>query len=304
MKWLQVSLLLDGELTEATAELLARHAAGGVSIESTNLHDTNQAHPQPTESFMVRAFLAADSDLERRKRKLEEGLWHLAQILPLPDPHYEWLEEQDWSQLWKDRYKPFPVGRDLIILPAWLQETQSRRLAILLDPGMAFGTGTHPSTRMCLSALEDNLQRVDVVFDIGTGSGILSIAAARLGARRVLAFDTDADAVEAAVQNVLRNSVDDRVQVVHGSLEQARQMTASGLPNLVLANILAPTLTALLEEGLAALVDVGGRLILSGILEEQAPPLQEHAQNAGLKLIEIRCEQDWRALVLQKTVER
>lgn len=304
MKWLQVSLQLDGERTEAVAELLARYATGGVSIETTRIEQPTQNQAKPAGPFLVRAFLPADRDLERRRRKLAEGLWHLGQILPLPEPHYRWLEEEDWSQTWKDRYRPLPVGRNLIIVPAWLKGIAGPRTEIVLDPGMAFGTGTHPSTRLCLEALEDHLRPGDAVLDIGTGSGILSIAAALLGARSVLSMDTDADAVEAARQNVLRNKVSDRVQVLPGSLRQAREKIKHDPPNLILANILAPTLESLLHGGLGGLLGTDGCLILSGILEDQSRALTKQARGLGLALMEVRCEQDWHALILKKGTGR
>jgi ribosomal protein L11 methyltransferase len=213
------------------------------------------------------------------------------------------VEEEDWSQTWKDHYRPLPVGHNLIIIPAWLQGTASSRTEIVLDPGMAFGTGTHPSTRLCLEAMEDHLKPGDAVLDIGTGSGILSIAAALLGAGSVLSLDTDPHAVEAARQNVVRNNVPDRVQVLPGSLQQARKKFKHDPPNLILANILAPTLESLLHDGLGDLLDADGCLILSGILEDQSQALMQQARVCGLALVEVRGEQDWRALILKKELE-
>jgi ribosomal protein L11 methyltransferase len=167
---------------------------------------------------------------------------------------------------------------------------------------MAFGTGSHPSTRLCLAILEDHLRSDDVVLDLGTGSGILSIAAARLGARRVAALDIDPEAVDAASENIARNGVSDCIEVHLGSMDEIRRLLASNLPSpdLFLANLLAPILEELLRDGLASLAKPGARLVLSGILEDQSAPLIEYAQAVKLQLVETRQEQDWRALVFEK----
>jgi ribosomal protein L11 methyltransferase len=298
LKWLEVSLHLDGELAEAVAELLARYCLDGVSIESTQIEAASGEAGHPTGPLHVRGFLPSGVDLERQKQKLERGLWHLSQILPLPEPSYRWLEQEDWTQTWKEDYQPIPVGRSLLIVPAWM-DLQSSRTPILVDPGMAFGTGTHPSTRLCLAILEQYLKPDDVVLDLGTGSGILSIACARLGAKRVFALDIDQDAVDAAAVNVARNELSDRIEIHLGSLTEARRLMPPGSPDLLLANLLAPILEELLQEGLAALAPPGAKLVLSGILEDQCDSLVDHTRELDLTLLETRGEQDWRAIVLE-----
>jgi ribosomal protein L11 methyltransferase len=299
LKWLEVSLHLDGELAEAVAELLARHCIDGVSIESTQIEAASGDAGRPIGALHVRGFLSAGPGLERQKKKLELGLWHLSQIMPLPEPSYRWLEQEDWAETWKAGYQPLPVGRSLIIVPAWMGVPESNRTPIMIDPGMAFGTGTHPSTRLCLAILEDHLKPGDVVLDVGTGSGILSIASVQLGARRVFALDIDQDAVDAAAENVARNGLSDRIEIDLGSLAEAKQLMAPEAPNLLLANLLAPILEDLLQEGLASLAPPGAILILSGILEDQCEPLIERTREANLTLLETRREQDWHALVLE-----
>lgn len=299
MKWLEVSLTLEGELAEPVADLLARYAPGGVVVEAGRIED-DAGEGHPVGPVVVRAFLPADVDLADRQRSLEEGLWHLGQIQPLPSPVFQPVEETDWSETWKARYRPIAIGRRLIILPAWLPLPAGSRLPLILDPGMAFGTGTHPTTQLVLAALEDHLQAGQTVADLGCGSGILSIAAGRLGASRVQAVDIDPQAVEIARQNVQRNGLADHVQLGVGSLEalkQAAQAAGRGF-DLVLANILAPVLEEMLDQGLPGLVEPGGVIILSGILDHQVPSLVERAKGHGLPLLETRAEADWRALVL------
>lgn len=301
--WLQVAITLESELAEPVADLLSRLAPGGVAVESAQFEDERgEAHP--VGPVTVRAFLPSDSTLEDRRRRLEEGLWHLGQIRPLPEPTYSLLEEVDWSEAWKAHYQPIPVGRRLLILPAWLPNLPGERLPVILDPGMAFGTGTHPSTQLILTSLEDHLVSGEAVADLGCGSGILSIAAVVLGAGSALAIDIDPEAVALSRQNAARNGVEGRVRVERGSLELLRRpglAPAGGFP-LVLANILASTLTDMLHQGLAETVRSGGRLMLSGILETQAGALQGLCEQRGLRLIETRSQEDWRALVLERTL--
>jgi ribosomal protein L11 methyltransferase len=301
VKWLEVSLTLDGELAEAVADLLARHAPGGVVIETSRIED-DPGEGHAAGPVIVRAFLPADDALADRQQSLEQGLWHLGQIQALPVPVYQPVEEADWSETWKAHYRAIPIGRRLIILPAWLPQPPGGRLPLILDPGMAFGTGTHPTTQLVLATLEDHLQAGQVVADLGCGSGILSIAAARLGMSRVLAVDIDPQAVEIARQNVERNGLSDRIRVEPGSLEILEQaIQASGLGfDLIVANILAPVLEEMLEQGLPRLVEPGGLIVLSGILDYQAASLAERAAAHGLPLLETRAQADWRALVLKR----
>jgi ribosomal protein L11 methyltransferase len=298
LSWLEVSLTLSGELAEPVSDVLARHAPGGVAIEAAA---PDGEAPPPGGPVVVRAYLPRDDGLEARRRAIEEGLWHLGRILPLPAPSFRTLEAEDWAETWKAHYHPIPIGARLLILPAWLEAAPGARVAVRLDPGMAFGTGTHPSTRLTLAALESRLRQGQFVADLGCGSGILSVAAALLGAGRVLALDIDPQAVEITRENAARNGVADRVCSRAGSLEALREETAgAGAPaHLLLANILAPTLIELLDQGLEQTLAPGGCAVLAGILEGQARDVEQAAARRGLRLAETLAEADWRALVLE-----
>lgn len=308
--WLEVSWQLDDELVEPAAELLGRVGANGVAIEPAG------------SKLLLRAWLHDDSDLEARLDRFRRGLWHLSQITPFPEPQYRHLAQDDWEAAWKREYRPLPIGRQLLVQPIvpkpdpegmtnsspWNDafeligvdrelSVDAQRTLLYLEPGMAFGTGTHPTTRQCLELLETYVMPGTAVLDVGCGSGILSIGAVLLGAGSALALDIDQDAVQWARTNVLHNRLGDRIRVELGSLEAL----PGGAPYaLVLANIQAPTVIQLLREGMADFLAADGALIAAGILDEQQTEVERHAQEAGLTLGEVRAAGDWRALVLRQ----
>ncbi len=292
---MEISLTMDGELAEAVADLLARHAPGGVAIESER---AGEEAARPETPVIVRAYLPADDRLEARRSAIDAGLWHLGMIRPLPAPVYRDVAELDWAEAWKEHYQPIRIGRRLLILPAWLPNPDNSRLAIVLDPGMAFGTGTHPSTQLCLAALEDYVQAGDEVVDLGCGSGILSIGAVLLGARRVRALDIDSLAVRITRENVARNGVAAQVDVSDGSLDHLLE-SAAPAPDLLVANILAPVLDEMARHGMSRAVRPGGIVILAGVLAEQAEPLEATCLENGFDRVEVRQAGEWRALVLK-----
>jgi ribosomal protein L11 methyltransferase len=296
MNWLEVSLTVSAEAAEAVSEVLARFAPNGVAVEATRFLITPDDHGVPVGDVIVRAYLPSDSDLEQTRARLEESLWHLGQILPLPAPTYTPITDQDWSEAWKQNFQPIRIGNRLIIVPAWLNPPLAPEdVPIRLDPGMAFGTGTHPTTQLCLSAVERHLQPGQSVIDLGTGSGILAIAAAKLGASRVLAYDIDAEAVRVAQENVAANEVAEGVQAAKGSLVELR--AAGARAPFVLANILATVIVRLFEEGLADLVEPGGLIVLSGILDSQAYEVRAALQMHGLELAAQEHIEDWVAII-------
>jgi ribosomal protein L11 methyltransferase len=286
MKWLEVRVEASSEAAEAVAEVLSRFAPQGVAIE---------AGPKglAVGPVTVRAYLAADADLPRRRRQVEEALWHLGQILPIPDPVFQPVEESDWAESWKKHLRVLHIGSRVVVRPSWLSyNPRPEEVVITLDPGMAFGTGLHPTTRMCLEALERHLRPGMQVLDLGTGSGILAIAGALLGAEMVLAVDNDPQAVAVAAENVRRNGVEGRVRLLHGSLAQA-----SGRFDLVLVNILAQVIVEMAEQGLGERLAEDGRLVLAGLLDTQETEVTAALTRAGLVVVERRQVEDWVGLV-------
>lgn len=300
--WLEVFMEVDGELAEAVAEVLARYAPDGVVIHSTEIEQNELDEGQTRGPLRVSAYLPVNSQLESTRSKLEQALWYLGRIMPLPAPAYTAVHQQDWSQSWKTHYRPVEIGERLVIQPPWIEDVPADRLAVLIEPGMAFGTGTHPTTRLCLELLETHLQPGIEVFDVGCGSGILSIAALKLGASKVVGVDTDVAALENARQNARLNGVDQGFETRSGSIEVLRKQRAP----LVLVNILAAVIVKLLDQGLAELIAPEGYLVLSGILETQLEGQQgyvsvlEALRRHDLRVVEKRQIQDWVALVVQR----
>jgi len=286
MEWLEVSVTADNEAAEAVAEVLSRYAYRGVVIE---------AGPEGWNvgPVVVKAYLPADGQLEAHKRRIEEALWHLGQIRPVSIPSYHPVAEADWAEAWKEQLNVMHVGRHIVIRPSWRDYVPAPGdVVIQLDPGMAFGTGLHPTTQMCLVALEELIQPGAAVLDLGTGSGILAIAAAKLGAGRVLAVDNDPVAVQTARGNVAVNGVQEIVSAVCGSLAEA-----PGSYELAMANILARVIIEMVQEGLAARVRPGGRLIATGIIAEQEPEVVMVLEQNGLTLAQRLQRDDWVCLV-------
>ncbi|MDX9992143.1 MAG: 50S ribosomal protein L11 methyltransferase [Anaerolineales bacterium] len=297
--WLEVSLTVNGELAEAVADLLARFAPNGVVTEQAVKFMDEEDEGTPEGDITVRAYLAVDETLKETRQKLEESLYYLGMIQPLPAPVFTPIADQNWMEAWKTRYQPIPIGRKLLILPAWLESPEPGRVAIKIDPGMAFGTGTHPTTQLCLEFVEECLpEDCPLVMDIGCGSGILAIAALKLGAQSALGVDIDEASIRNSRENAQNNGIpDEAFQLGLGSVSEIRagKFGAASAP-LVLANILGPILVRLFDTGLAELVAPGGTLILSGILDHLAASVAAAAQKNGLALVETKTMGDWVAL--------
>jgi ribosomal protein L11 methyltransferase len=300
--WLEVSLTVNGELAEAVSDVLARYAINGVVVESGVIYNDSEDVGTPFGPVRVYGYVPIDEHIEDTRQRIAESLWYLSRIQPLPDPVFKVIEDQNWMEAWKDHYRPIPIGERLLVLPAWIEPENQDRIVIKIDPSMAFGTGTHPTTQLCLEMVERYQKPGVDVIDLGCGSGILSIAAVKLSAGTVLAVDIDEEAVRVTHENADRNGVDDQIEVGLGSVDEIRQGKFSiRQAPLVLANILAPIIIRLFEAGLGDLTTPGGTLILSGILAEQAARVEAAAQQKGYRLTEQRQIGDWVVMVMNRT---
>lgn len=301
--WLEVAVTCDGEAAEAVAELLRPLAYG----DSVILEQRGDARAQEEDAMephvTVKIFLPGEQDSPEVRQKIREALYYLGRLYPISDPTFRELADQDWAHAWKEHYHPFRVGARIWIQPTWAplgDEVRPNDVILTLDPGMAFGTGLHPTTQMCLRALPDLIRPSDRVLDVGTGSGILAIAAAKLGAQRVLGVDTDDQAVRAARENVRQNGVSNLVQIARGSLDGV----GGRKWDLVVVNILAPVIVEMLQgsdaqQGLMDYVNARGRLLLSGIIDAQELTVRDALDAVGAVVVETLHVRDWVALVAQ-----
>ena len=302
MNWLEVSFNLDGELAEAVAEVLARYAPSGVVTEYGIKFLDADDPGTPTDEVTVRAYLPADALLEETRQQLEQSLSYLGMIQPIPAPTYTPIADVNWMEAWKQRYRPISVGKKLIIVPAWMDSPDETRIPIKIDPGMAFGTGTHPTTQLALALMEEVIadKAPKTLIDVGCGSGILSIGALKLGVERALGVDVDMASVDSSRENADVNGIGAEFIIGQGSVDEilAADFEFKSAP-LVVANILAPILIRLMGAGLGTLVAPEGRLILSGILEEKEADIRAAAASHQLEILERRQMGDWVAFILK-----
>lgn len=302
-KWMELSVEVPDEVVESVREVMARFGVGGAVVEQlVPEDDTLELGPV---KVTVKIYLPYDDQGLRKKRELEEALWHLGQLIPLPAPSVRYVEEQDWLEAWKEFYPVLHIGSRLVVKPAWEDYApRPGEVVVEMEPGVAFGTGLHPTTRLCLVALEELIRPGDRVLDVGTGSGILAIFAARLGAAYTLGIDVDTMALKAARENVLRNGLQGKVEIRWGSLiptEEAPLLSSKELGefDLVLANILAPVIMEMAPR-LAEVLAPQGHLVVSGIVGGQRYAVREALEAADLELMEERESGDWVGMILKR----
>ena len=304
--WLEVSVLTDGEGAEAVADVLRPFAYNdGVVLEQLG-DESNPVHDALETAVTVKIYIPETKDTPKLRQRLEEILYHLGRLYPIPPPTFRQLEEEDWANAWKAHYHPFRIGNRIWIQPSWVEPgestdngdfAQADDVVLVLDPGMAFGTGLHPTTQMCLQALEQVSVPGNTVLDVGTGSGILSIAAVKLGAGQVRAFDTDELAVQTTISNAVQNNID-TIQIHRGILADVPSTTW----DIVLVNILAHIIVSLLDnDRLMDYVAPGGKLILSGIIEEQLGVVETAVHQAGGEILQKIQVRDWICLIVTPT---
>jgi ribosomal protein L11 methyltransferase len=301
--WLELAVEADPEAVEAVSEILARVSTGGVAVESPIVTELEglAARPDPTRPAVVRGYVPARDEAAARTavETVEAALGHLTAfgLRPIGELRTRIVDEADWASAWKAHFPVLRIGRRLVVRPTWRRyRAEPDDVVLALDPGMAFGTGLHPTTRLCLQALEDladagALGSASRVLDLGSGSGILAIAAAKLGAASVLALDVDPIAVEATAANARRNRLAARIEARRGSLP-----SGAAPFDVVVANLVASILVEL-ASSLAAELAPGGTLVVSGIVADRAAEVEAALARAGLGLAGRLEEGDWVALL-------
>lgn len=317
MKWAELEVKTTREAVEAVSNILHEAGADGVVIEDPKIvpevdedeiwenpeSAVNIAKASLLDQVIVKAYLVADEKLAGKVEEINErinllssyGFTTLEEDLTVTR-----LDEKSWEEAWKDYYYPVTVGR-ITIRPTWrsYQTDNPEEIVIDLDPGMAFGTGTHPSTKMCLLYMQELLAEGYIVSDLGCGSGILSIASAKLGAKKVFAFDLDSVACKVTTENLWLNNVQDKVEVEN---LDARKTKKHEMPksNLVLANIVADVIIDLIPTAREMLMQPG-YLIVSGIVGSKVDRVLKAAEQNNMEIFKRQEDKNWHTLVLVKS---
>lgn len=299
MRWLELTVEADAEAVEAVSEILGRVGAG-TAVRPTRLvqapDDELEVREDPTSPYVVTAHIPEDSAARVSVERTERALWHLQAfgLGPVGELRVRTVED-DWTDAWKRHYAPQRIGR-LMVVPSWLQAPlHDGEVALRLDPGMAFGTGLHPTTRGCLQLLQGLEPMPPGVLDVGSGSGILALAALRLGAGVAVCYDTDELAVAATRANAAVNGLGDRLEARHATLPEVAAATFG----LVLANLVA-TLLVELAPRLTAHTAPGGALVAGGILANRADEVGGALRAAGLREVERLTDGEWVSVRLER----
>jgi len=306
LKWMEITVCVNRDDMDAVSCIFDFIGTGGVVIEDPALiYDLlSQGNSEtiamdvtvnPEDPPLIKGYLPDDGKIRERLEELREALGSINSSYPSGLCIVE-MEDSNWLERWRDFYHPVRVGKSFLVRPTWEAAGEDKGLLVIeMDPGMAFGCGTHPTTTMCMTLLEDAVRGGEAVLDVGTGSGILAIAAARLGAARVLAMDFDGVAVRTARENVKQNGLQDRIEVWEGNLLDGVDMPA----DIVVANIVADIILTLLPRA-CTLLKPGGRFITSGIISHRREEMDRALTGSGLTIIKTLNEGEWTAFLARK----
>jgi len=312
MKWSEISIHTTNEAIEPISHILHEAGASGVVIEDPfeltkeredQFGEIYQLNPEdyPDEGVIVKAYLPINSFLGETVEAIKDSINNLIIYdidLGKNNVTISEVHEEEWATAWKKYYNPVKISEKFTIVPTWemYEPVNSDELIIELDPGMAFGTGTHPTTVMCIQALERTVFPGDRVIDVGTGSGVLSIAAAQLGAEDVRAYDLDEVAVTSAKLNIKLNKVSNMVSISQNNLLDGVEEKSA---DVIVANILAEVILRFTDD-VARVVKPGGTFIASGIIQQKKEQIKEALVKAGFEISETILMEDWVALIAKR----
>lgn len=307
MEWKEIKITTLEKYEDIFSFILYQNGATGLDIhdprdieyirkdpESWSVYDEKDFADE--DQLIIKAYFEAseaDSIFDKIKLDIQEN-----ELISKDSYHIEEsiVRETDWSENWKQYYKPVKIGKKILVCPEWEKDdNEEDRSVIFIDPGMAFGTGTHETTKLCLEAIEDYVKLGDTIFDVGTGSGILSVAAVSLGAKKAIAVDIDELAIKMAHQNVLLNHMEDAVLIKKGNLLDA----VEGEANIIVSNIIAEIICTMIGDLREHLLD-GGIFITSGIIEEKVPMVLTALSEHSFIVVESRSENGWHLIVARK----
>lgn len=306
MKWKEYTIITEEACVEPIAAIFHKLGSGGVVIEEPRM-DQLQTSPdnfaddsfapgfRKHETVLVKAYFSEDQDI---KSELEQALGEIEQMFNAPcQVQINDVHDEDWEESWKQYYHTFKIGQRLVIKPSWEKyQAQKNEIIIDIDPGMAFGTGSHASTRFCLNFVDQYVKGGETIIDAGCGSGILSIAAAKLGAKQIFAMDFDPVAVRIAQENVALNALDEVIQIAQGDIvEDLSEQEV----DYILANITAEVVTLLIPAA-AKRLKPGGYLFSSGIIESRWPGVQKQMEAHGLIIEKTLQESEWMGVAARK----
>lgn len=311
MKWSEISVHTANEAVEPISNILHEAGASGVVIEDPfeltkerrdqygEIYQLDP-HDYPEEGVIVKAYLPINSFLGETVEEIKNAISNLLSFnidIGKNEVSISEVNEEEWATAWKKYYHPVKISKRFTIVPTWEEYTpvSSDELIIELDPGMAFGTGTHPTTVMCIQALEHIVTPGDHIIDVGTGSGVLSIAGAMLGAEHITALDLDEVAVRSAKINIKLNKVQDIVEVYQGNLLDNINVQAE----VVVANILAEVIVSFTDD-VAQVVKPGGHFIASGIIQQKKQAVKDAMISSGFDIVETIQMEDWVAIIGKK----
>lgn len=297
-EWVELSISTPAEFVEPLAEIFRRASGQQVVIEEQGGFNPDEGETSPPDApVIVKTYVPRDKKTDQIKGQIDLAARLVAALAPVSELKQKIIHEEDWANAWKKHFHVLNIGKNIVIVPTWLEHKQKPSdLIIHLDPGMAFGTGHHPTTKLCLEILEKVVGPQMNILDLGTGSGILTIAAMKLGARSVVALDTDPLAIKATRSNLKVNTVGNGVILGQGTLPHAKAPLQTF--DIAIANISAKTVLEQTQNLLSTLLP-GGFLLVSGMIEERVQEITSHIKEFGASLECHAIEGDWNAILFK-----